>query len=122
MGDSNMSSESHRSDLRSANLSSKRKSVEDSEFMTERGRRDLMDYEAVTDRVKEGNYNRRSEYSERESNVSSQLVFKPKSRIVAENSQKPSPQRFASQVNESRGEDPYKKRIDYLKKLVEKNP
>ena len=81
-----------------------------------------MDYEAVTDRVKEGNYNRRSEYSERESNVSSQLVFKPKSRIVAANSQKPSPQRFASQVNESRGEDPYKKRIDYLKKLVEKNP
>ena len=122
MGDSNMSSESHRADLRSANLSSKRKSVEDSKFMTERGRRDLMDYEAVTDRVKEGNYNRRSEYSERESNVSSQLVFKPKSRIVAANSQKPSPQRFASQVNESRGEDPYKKRIDYLKKLVEKNP
>ena len=76
----------------------------------------------MTDRVKEGGYSRRSEYSDRESNQSSQLVFKPKSRIVAANSFKISPERFASQVNELRGEDPYKKRIDYLKKLVEKNP
>ena len=104
-------------------MSSKRKSaVEDSKFMTGRGRRDIMDYEAVTDRVKESGYSRRSEYSSRESNVSSQLVFKPKSRIVAANSLRESPERFASQVNELKGEDPYKKRINYLKKLVEKNP
>ena len=50
-----MSGESQRAELRSANMSSKRKSaVEDSKFMTGRGRRDIMDYEAVTDRVKEG--------------------------------------------------------------------
>ena len=54
--------------------------------------------------------------------MSSQLVFKPKSRIVAANSLRESPERFASQVNELKGEDPYKKRINYLKKLVEKNP